>query len=34
MTAVSAAGSGTGLGILSMITVSGMITHTVGHDWP
>ena len=32
MIAVSAAGSGTGLGIVLMITVSGMMTQTVGHD--
>jgi hypothetical protein len=32
MTAVSAAGSGTGRGIHSMMTVSGMMTHTVGQE--
>jgi hypothetical protein len=32
MTAVSAAGSGTGRGIHSMMTVSGMMTQTVGQE--
>jgi hypothetical protein len=32
MTAVSEAGSGTGRGIRSMMTVSGMITQTVGQE--